>query len=119
MSVALMLSGCGNSHDSLMGKMVSTMEQTADVLESIKDEESAKAAEPKLKKLGERMESLKEQVDEMDDPSPEVEKQLKEKYEKRVKEALGKLMREGMRIGMNPELSKHVRDVTSGMQGGF
>src|SRR5678815_1392251 len=46
----LVCAGCGDSHEKLAGESVSTMKEMVSVLDSIKDEASAKAAKPKLLK---------------------------------------------------------------------
>lgn len=107
--MAMLLTGCGgDSHEKVMGDMVGQMKEFAGTLETIKDEASAKAASDKLNKIAASMKDLKARADKLGKPSADVEKALKEKYEKDMTEVMGKFMGSAMRIGMNPELGKHV-----------
>ena len=57
------LSGCGDSHDSILNQQVQTAKEIADTLSSIKDKASADTAKPKLKVLGDRWRDLKKRAD--------------------------------------------------------
>jgi hypothetical protein len=52
--VLLLVTGCSDSHESLTRDAIAIMNETADVLATIKDSASADAAKSKLKGLGER-----------------------------------------------------------------
>jgi hypothetical protein len=54
LAVLVFASGCGDSHESLTKDAIAILNETADVLSTIKDPASADAAKPKLKELGQR-----------------------------------------------------------------
>jgi DNA anti-recombination protein RmuC len=105
-----LLGGCGRDHEDVAEDTVETLEEMAEVLATVKDKESALAAKPKLEKLSERMDELQAEAAEMDEIDPEKEKALQEKYDERMTKAMGKLMGEMFRIGMNQELNNALGD---------
>ncbi|MFP4353831.1 MAG: hypothetical protein ACLFUJ_01815 [Phycisphaerae bacterium] len=114
--LVLTVGGCSKDHEDVVEEQIELMNKTADVLATIKDKESAQAAKDDLEELGEKMKELKAEMDEMDEPSEEEEKALKEKYGKEREKALGRMMQEAMRIGMNPELNKEVEEAMKGLK---
>lgn len=115
-ALVLFVGGCEETHDSITNKAVGKMEEFAKILEGVKDEASAKAAVSKLEALGEEMKKLKEQADKMGKPDADAEKKLKEKYEERMKTAMGKVMKESMRIGTDPKLGQHIQDAMKNLK---
>jgi len=111
------LSGCGPSdpHEKVMVDMLDCMEEVTEVLAGVTDKASAEAAKPKLEAFGERMKGIQKDMEEVGEPDKEKEEALKEKYEKRMKEVMGKFMKEGMRIGMNPELGAVLKEAMEGI----
>ena len=105
------LTGCGSDpHEKAMEDMIGGMEEMVAILETVKDKESAEAAKPKLEALGKRMEATQKTMEEIGKPDEAKEKVLKEKFEKRMKEILPKVMSETMRVGMNKEFSEILGD---------
>jgi hypothetical protein len=90
--------GCGDSPDSLMKDTLSNMKEMSGVLQSVKDEASAKAAAPKLKAIGARMQDLAKRGKDMN-LSPEQQTALMEKYKPQMEEAVKGMFPEMMRIG--------------------
>jgi len=118
----LMATGCGDNlstHDGVANAMVTTMKEFVATLKGITDESSAKAAAPRLKALGERMEKIEQAAQKLGDPPADVEKRLEEKYESEVQKVTAELMGEMFRIGMNPTLSQHVEAEMKKIGGGF
>jgi len=97
--------GCGDSHESLSGEMVDTMNQMTKVLAEVKDKDSAKSAGPKLEALGKEMKDIQKRSEALGKPDEAAQKSLKESFEKPMSEAMDKFMKEMMRIAMNPELA--------------
>lgn len=106
--------GGGGDADSLMDEGKSAMAELTTILESIQDEESAKAAAPKLEALGARMKELKEQTDAL----PEEERKSLEDMEEdaEAKALVSKMMKEMMRVQMNDKLAPHVKDAFDSFQ---
>ena len=108
-----LLAGCDSRspHEAIADDMVAKMRQMVDVMKGVKDEDSAKAAKPKVQALAKELDELKAKSDKLGKPSPETEKKLKEKHEKEVEQLTGDLLKEMMRVGMDPKLAPHMQDV--------
>ena len=111
-AVALAAGGCESkpTHESVTKESIDKMQQFADVLKTIKDEASAKAARPKLEKIKKEMDELKKKADTLGNPPPEVKKKLEEKYKKDMEKVSGELAGQMMRIGMDPKIAPHLKD---------
>jgi hypothetical protein len=106
MSVLFLLTctGCGgDSADKVADDTVSIMNEMATVMESVKDEASAKAANAKLRDLGERMKALKARQDKLA-LTPEQKIEMEKKYKDKLEPVLQKLLGEAMRISFDPKL---------------
>jgi acetoin utilization deacetylase AcuC-like enzyme len=101
--LALVVTGCGDTPESVTKKMISKMQAMADVLKTVKDEPSAKAAAPKIKALSADLKEIQKKMEAMK-PSEAEQKRLAEAHMKPMMEAMGQLMQEVMRIGMDPKL---------------
>jgi len=110
--VCMVVGGCKRDHEAVMKDSLACMNELVDALKNVKDEASAKAAASKIEAIAERMKKLKEEADKMPKPSTSEDQQLKEKYEKEMKQVQASLMSEAMRIGMNPKLAA-ARDILS------
>jgi len=106
----VMLSGCGDSHEAAADDTVDLMEELADILESIKDEDSAKAASAELEDWAEDMQKISDRVKELEDLSADDEKALKEKYKEKMDEVGARIQKEMQRLMMDRELGKHFGD---------
>lgn len=106
--------GGGSDADSLMDQGKSAMAELTTILESIQDEESAKAAAPKLEALGARMKELKEQTDAL----PEEDRKSLENMEEDAdaKALVSKMMKEMMRVQMDDKLAPHLKDAFESFQ---
>ncbi len=116
-AIMLALTGCGgDSHDAIAEDQMQVMDEMVDILSDIDDEASAKAAKPKLEKLGERMKSIEARMEELGDPPADKKAALEEKYKEKMGAVAMKLFAEMMRIGQNEELSKVLEDTMSDLQ---
>jgi hypothetical protein len=80
-------SGCGGGGpEGQLKEMISTMNQLADSLESIKDDASADAAIPKIESAAEKMGDLAKKMKDQK-LSKEEDKRLQDKYEKELQAA--------------------------------
>jgi hypothetical protein len=118
MVLVLALQGCGGAptHESLAKDAMSIMKEFGAVLEGIKDEASAKSAEPALKKLAERMKTLSKQKEALPKLSEADEKKVMEKFTKEGEEIMGKLLKESMRVAMIPGANKVVEEAMKDIQ---
>ena len=114
----LPLAGCGSSdpHEQAQEEMMDCVEEMTTVLATVTDTASAETAKPKLEAISKRMEATKKCVDEMEKPDKAREDELRKKYEERGKGIMEKMMKETMRVGRNPELSKALGDAMNGMK---
>lgn len=76
----VLLSGCADSHDKVARDILKNVRQFNDVLETVKDTESAEKAKPKLEKLEQNSQANLQRWEELGQPSTEVAQQLIEKY---------------------------------------
>jgi hypothetical protein len=98
--------------ESVMGEMISTMKDLNGELAKIKTADDLKAAEGKLKQLGERMKDIKERGDKlgMENLPKEQQEALEAKFkgtmETVMKDMMGNMMRLGMLAQSDPEAKK-------------
>jgi hypothetical protein len=102
--LVLMLQGCGSSatHDSVARDGIAVMKDFTETLKTIKDEETAKSAAPKMKQLGEKMKTLQQQKESLPKISAEEEKKITEKYTADGLGAAMSLMAEAERVNKIP-----------------
>jgi hypothetical protein len=117
MSLTAMI-GCGPSdpHERIMENMLGCMEEMTEILATVTDKATAEAAKPKLEALGTRMEAINKEMKEVGEPDKDKEEALKTKYEERMKKVMGGMMKESMRVMMNPEFSAVLKDAMDKMQ---
>jgi hypothetical protein len=110
--------GCGGADtDTLPKAMLQLLDDTTAVLKEIKDVETAKAAEPKLKDLAARKAKLDEQAKATKMSKSELD-ESDEKYAQPIQEAAGRMTAEVMRIAnASPEAAQIVA-TAMGMDGG-
>lgn len=105
-SSCFLVVGCADSHDKVTRDSIAQMKKLVNVLEGIKTVEDAKAAKGQLESIAKNMKALKTRADKLGDPSPELEKKLKEKYEDDLKELMPKML--GVMMTMKPEIQKEL-----------
>ncbi len=92
------LVGCGqaggraDSPEAMAEEMLDCLNDTADLLEGIKDKASAEAAGPKIKKLNERWARLRKKFDEPQQLSDQKKTELSAKYPPRTEAAFNRLI---------------------------
>jgi hypothetical protein len=115
LAFALALAGCKKDHETLAKDMVGKFQEMANVLKTVKDKDSANAAAPRVKGIVTDLQEIKKQDDALGKPSAETDKKIKAEYEKPVMDAVGDIMKEGMRIQMaglmTPELQAAMQDM--------
>ena len=86
-------SGTADSPEAMAEEMLDCLNDTADLLEGIKDKTSAEAAGPKIDKLNERWARLRKKFDQPPELSDEKKMELSAKYPPRTQAALERLIR--------------------------
>src|SRR5262249_56779270 len=84
--------------DKATAELIKIFKSTADTLATIKDEASAKAAAPKLKKVGEELRALQKKMQDLGQPTKDQKEKLKEKYKKDMEAAQSNLYKELRRV---------------------
>lgn len=97
MMMALIV-GCGGSSDEPMKESINIMNEMSVILESVKDEKSAKEVEPKIAALKTRMEAVDKKIKEM--PKDKLEAMSK-KYEAEGKAAAERMFKATMKAAMS------------------
>ena len=101
--LCLILAGCGSSPDSVMGEMVSKMEELVEVLDKVQDKESAEKHKDEIESIAQDLNDLEEEWEKLEkDLTAEEQKELEKKYEDRVMKAAFALLGHGFRIGLSP-----------------
>jgi methyl-accepting chemotaxis protein len=114
-AVSLLIAGCGGGPAEQMNAMTRTIREMTDTLKTITDEQSAKAAAPKLdelaKKLPAQQKSFKEARGKLD---PEEAKRVAREF----LEAMGALGQEMQRVNTDvPQAREVVKKVQEAMAG--
>ena len=102
-ALALLVAGCKSDEEKAISGSIDKMNEMTNVLKTIKDTDSAKAAAPTLQAIAKDLKEYQTKMKSMP-PSEAEDKKLKEKYEAPMKEAMNNFMQEMMRVGMNPSL---------------
>jgi len=98
--LGLVLSACGDSHESVLDEQFDLREEMLDILDGVTDEASAKDAEGELEALGEKLMALQKRMAAMPEPTAEEQKAIAEMmterqadYEKRSQAVFSKMMK--------------------------
>lgn len=109
------LAGCGGDTDTLPKAFLSLLDETTAVLKEVKDVETAKAAEPKLKALGERKRKLDEEAKNTKLSQSDL-KAADDKYAQPMQEAAERMAAEIMRIASESPEAAQIVAAAAGMQ---
>jgi hypothetical protein len=85
-------------YEQLTEELIATLKSTTEVLATIKDEESAKAAAPKLRKIGGELRRLLKKGQDLGPPSKKQKEELKKKYRKDMEAAQERLREQLKRV---------------------
>lgn len=114
-SIALTISGCNDSIDSVVEDTMAEMKSATATLKGITDAASVKANESKLKAHGERFKALKARGEKFGSDDA-VKKRLKEKYGNELETVGMEFGKEMMRVGMmGPEAQQALKGMLSEM----
>jgi hypothetical protein len=108
--------GCDSkpTHESVTEDSIDKMEEMVEVLKGIKDEASAKAARPKMEQIKKDMEELQKKSKALGEPPADVKQKLQEKHKAQLEKVTSEMMKEMMRIGLDPNIAPHVKDAMPG-----
>jgi hypothetical protein len=111
MFVAIVITGCGDTRESLAEESMSTMREMVAVLDTVKDDASAKAAKPKLKTLSDKLEDINQRASKLGTPTEAEVKALDQKHGKEMEELMRKMTGHMMRIAFDPKIQAELADV--------
>lgn len=102
-SCALILLVAGRSaaqdtHDALLKEMLGNLKEAIGLLKGVKDEETAKAASPKVKKIAETMKETAKKLEKIGKPTKEQEADLEKKYKEDLTKSLNDFRTELLRV---------------------
>jgi hypothetical protein len=100
------VSGCGGeSHDKLLGDIVTNIKETGDELSKIKTNEDAKAHAKRLADLGNQLKQLKQQASALKNPpDADEQKRLADKYKDDLRDAIARERKEWNRVKDIPDV---------------
>lgn len=110
----LFMTGCGDSHEAITVDTIRTLEEYAQVLESVQDEASAEAAMPKVTAIGEQLATLRRRAARMGEAPQEIRDAIHDKYSKQL-EAARLTVREKY-SNMDPEYADMLADAIEGLE---
>jgi hypothetical protein len=113
LALVFAVSGCGDSPDSVIKDQIKLMNDMADVLEGIKDKDSAEKAKPKLEALAKKAKDIEERAKKLklDDMPKEKQEALKKKYEDDIKKAAGRFGAAMMKAMTNPDAAGALKGI--------
>jgi hypothetical protein len=97
--------------DKATAELIKIFKSTADTLATVKDESSANAAAPKLKKVGEELRALQKKMQDLGQPTKDQKEKLKEKYKKEMEAAQSNLYKEVRRVRSVPGGKKALEEL--------
>ena len=114
------LAGCGKSayqqNREVGDEMVSIFNEYADALESVKDEETAKAAAVKINAANDRLEKLVARKDKIPKVSKADKEKLDKEYKPKFAEAAGRLQKVAFSAGLKSKGEKSFLEALQRMQ---
>jgi hypothetical protein len=103
----------GASFEDVLKGMLSALGDLTQALSEVKDEDSAKAAVPALKKGAARFTELRKKAETMKPPSPEEKDKLEKEYRPKIFEAHKKLLTEIGRVRSVPGGREALRELST------
>lgn len=94
--------GGGKAFDDIVKQMLDTMDSLTQTLTTIQDEETAKAAQPDLRKTAAKWQLIKQKAEGLPPPTREEKDRLAKQYKVKLEEAQKKLFGEVGRVSAVP-----------------
>jgi hypothetical protein len=103
MSLSLLMAGCKADAEAVLADTIAKMNEITALLKTVTDQNSSKAAAPKLKALVDDLQNIKQRDDKLRLSEAE-KKRILEKYKTQTDDMMTALKSESMRIQANPTL---------------
>jgi hypothetical protein len=87
-----------DSWEKVLNDRIAFLKETTEILKTVKDKKTAKAARPKLKKMGKKYAELARRSQKLTKPSQEEGRALQKKYQKKITAATAALKKETGRV---------------------
>jgi hypothetical protein len=92
----------GSPYEGVLKEMIGIMERMTATLAGVKDDATAEAARPELKKAAEQFAAVRKKAEKLDQPTPEDRKKIVAAYQKKMAEAVARLKQEVARVQAVP-----------------
>ena len=102
LALVFLVSGCGDSPDSVMKDQIKASNEVLDVLEGIKTKEDAEKAKAKLEDLDKKFKDVIEREKKIK-VSKDQEKKLQEKYKDDLERVEKRMMAAALKLAGNPD----------------
>lgn len=112
-TVGWLAHGQGSAFEEVVKEMLASMEKLTAVLETIKDEETAKAARPELRQAAGRWQELRKKADNLKPPSKEEKDRLEKEYKEKMQVALRKFLGHSKRVENVPGGKEALQDIAA------
>lgn len=110
----LNLTGCGDSHEAITVETIRALDEYAQVLESVHDDASAKAAIPRVTAIGEQLASLKRRAANMGEAPKAIRDAIEDNYSQKLL-AARKTVRETF-AKIEPEYADQLAEAIEGLE---
>jgi len=110
----LITTGCGDSHEAITVDTIHTLEEYAQILESVQDDASAEAAIPRVAAIGEQLASLKRRAASMGEAPQEIRDIIQEKYSQQL--ATARITVRETYAKMDPEYADQLAEAIEGLE---
>jgi hypothetical protein len=104
------LSGCGDSHESLASENVAILKQLNGILDAVKDEASAKDARTKFESSRAKLEGIKQRADALGKASKGTKADVERQFNAEKRANIDKLFGHMERINKDPKLAGPLKE---------
>jgi hypothetical protein len=104
-------SGGGSAYESVLKELITALDMLSDVLVTVKDESSAKAAGPEVKKAVGRLDEVGKKAKALPQPEKGEKERITKTYRPKLEEAIKKLLTEEARVKAVPGGSELVKQI--------
>jgi hypothetical protein len=101
----------GSPHEAVVKEMIGIMERMTASLTGVKDDATAEAARPELKKAAEQFAAVRKKAEKLDQPTPEERKKITAAYQKKLAEVVARLKQEVARVQTVPGGRDALREI--------
>lgn len=91
-----------DTHETLIKELLGTLKDAVGVLKTIKDEKTAKDAQPKVGKITDQMSDIKKRMDKLGKPPKDQDEELQKKYKADMETTLKSFAEELTRVAKVP-----------------